>query len=442
VVDEANDDDAAAGARASRIATSVQALALDGALAGQAVGALADSAAAEGPSAGAGSSAPAQAPAPQQHRQEQEQKPKQERPLGAANGAAPSDDSDSDDESAAGGNDGWEMASKSQGAARRRRRKEQRRQQRQAEFEEEWQEHSQLMQEQREQQGQQQGAAPMEGDSGEGGEEAGAEQVEPEQLYGPAGVFAADEEEEEEEEEGEEEDEGDEDEGEEEEGEDGGPGQHQDEGEEGEQEQEQQQERAGAAGSAAAASAAADHATTAAWDAPPGGASSSSVATMTADFAMQNVLLQMGLRLLSRDGRVVTKLSRWALRCSACFFVTREAGRLFCPKCGNMSLDKVEVTVGPDGSEYFGVRKRHILRGTKFSLPKPKVGPRWRRGWLGGWPVWSCAWVCACLSDFRPPCLPLNSASAPPPSKPLALNLQTPTPNVTFRAAATGPTPS
>jgi hypothetical protein len=118
--------------------------------------------------------------------------------------------------------------------------------------------------------------------------------------------------------------------------------------------------------------------TSGAWEAGAasgggGGGGASSVGVMTADFAMQNVLLQMGLRLLSRDGRVVSRLSRWALRCSACFFVTREAGRLFCPKCGNMSLDRVEVAVGPDGAEYFGVRKRHILRGTKFSLPKPRV---------------------------------------------------------------------
>lgn len=40
-----------------------------------------------------------------------------------------------------------------------------------------------------------------------------------------------------------------------------------------------------------------------------------------------------------------------------------------------MTLDKVEVTVGEDGAEYYGVKKRHILRGTKYSLPKPKVTP-------------------------------------------------------------------
>ena len=53
--------------------------------------------------------------------------------------------------------------------------------------------------------------------------------------------------------------------------------------------------------------------------------------------------LQMGLRLLTPDGRRITRLSRWVLRCTACFLVTKEMGRLFCPRCGNASLDKVQV---------------------------------------------------------------------------------------------------
>ena len=52
---------------------------------------------------------------------------------------------------------------------------------------------------------------------------------------------------------------------------------------------------------------------------------------------------QMGLRLLTPDGRRITRLSRWVLRCTACFLVTKEMGRLFCPRCGNASLDKVQV---------------------------------------------------------------------------------------------------
>ena len=32
------------------------------------------------------------------------------------------------------------------------------------------------------------------------------------------------------------------------------------------------------------------------------------------------------------------------------------------------------VAAGADGAEMYGVRKKHVLRGTKYSLPKPKVG--------------------------------------------------------------------
>jgi RNA-binding protein NOB1 len=31
----------------------------------------------------------------------------------------------------------------------------------------------------------------------------------------------------------------------------------------------------------------------------------------------------MGLRLATPDGRRITHVSRWVLRCSACFFVTK-----------------------------------------------------------------------------------------------------------------------
>jgi len=52
----------------------------------------------------------------------------------------------------------------------------------------------------------------------------------------------------------------------------------------------------------------------------------------------------------------------------------QEIGRLFCPRCGNATVEKVEVLTGPDGQEQYGVRRKHVLRGTRFSLPKPKVG--------------------------------------------------------------------
>jgi RNA-binding protein NOB1 len=56
--------------------------------------------------------------------------------------------------------------------------------------------------------------------------------------------------------------------------------------------------------------------------------------------------------------------------------VTKEMERVFCPRCGNLTLERVEVSVGADGAEFYGVKKRHVLRGTKYSLPKPRGGRR------------------------------------------------------------------
>eukprot|EP01026_Neomeris_dumetosa_P067831 TRINITY_DN6627_c0_g1_i7.p2 TRINITY_DN6627_c0_g1~~TRINITY_DN6627_c0_g1_i7.p2 ORF type:complete len:559 (+),score=79.66 TRINITY_DN6627_c0_g1_i7:63-1739(+) len=98
------------------------------------------------------------------------------------------------------------------------------------------------------------------------------------------------------------------------------------------------------------------------------------VQCVTSDFAMQNVLLQLGLQLRSPDGRRITEVRQWALRCRGCQFVVRESGRIFCPTCGKATLDKVEVTVGSNGAECVGMRKFYCLKGTRFPLPKPKSG--------------------------------------------------------------------
>ena len=40
---------------------------------------------------------------------------------------------------------------------------------------------------------------------------------------------------------------------------------------------------------------------------------------MTTDFAMQNVLMHMGLSLVGVNGKKIDKVKTWALRCHACF---------------------------------------------------------------------------------------------------------------------------
>lgn len=100
----------------------------------------------------------------------------------------------------------------------------------------------------------------------------------------------------------------------------------------------------------------------------------SCVSSVTADFAMQNVILQMGMKLVTPDGMRIEHLRRWVLRCHACEEITRNLSRMFCPKCGNQTLQKVEHTVTRDGVEQFGVRKKFVLRGSKYTLPAPKGG--------------------------------------------------------------------
>jgi RNA-binding protein NOB1 len=66
----------------------------------------------------------------------------------------------------------------------------------------------------------------------------------------------------------------------------------------------------------------------------------SSVTCLTADFAMQNVLLQMGLKVLSPDGKRITRVKQWALRCYTCFKITRNMEKQFCPQVSKKKTRK------------------------------------------------------------------------------------------------------
>jgi Nin one binding (NOB1) Zn-ribbon like len=78
----------------------------------------------------------------------------------------------------------------------------------------------------------------------------------------------------------------------------------------------------------------------------------------------------MGLRLVSKGGAEITTLHRSVLRCDGCGTVCKSQSKVFCPACGHATLSKVSVTVGSDGTEHIGVRKRFTLRGTRYySLP-------------------------------------------------------------------------
>ncbi|KIY69731.1 hypothetical protein CYLTODRAFT_420415 [Cylindrobasidium torrendii FP15055 ss-10] len=106
------------------------------------------------------------------------------------------------------------------------------------------------------------------------------------------------------------------------------------------------------------------------------------VGCMSADFAMQNVLLQMGLSLVGLEGKRIQKVKSWVLRCHACFKICKDASKQFCPSCGNPSLLRASVTISAPGASadtptmqvHLKSNFQYRVRGTKFSIPSPKAG--------------------------------------------------------------------
>ncbi|KAK9497657.1 hypothetical protein O3M35_004345 [Rhynocoris fuscipes] len=103
---------------------------------------------------------------------------------------------------------------------------------------------------------------------------------------------------------------------------------------------------------------------------------SHAVACLTNDFSMQNVLKQIGLNVISLDGKLIKEIRTYVLRCYACFHITPQTTRLFCPKCGNKTLKRVSIKVDSEGKQHVEINFRRPLtaRGKKFPLPRPKGG--------------------------------------------------------------------
>ncbi|KAK4686484.1 RNA-binding protein NOB1, partial [Tremellales sp. Uapishka_1] len=100
-------------------------------------------------------------------------------------------------------------------------------------------------------------------------------------------------------------------------------------------------------------------------------------ACMTGDFAVQNVLLGMGLGLVGEGGKKIDKVRSWVLRCHACFKICKDADKRFCPSCGNPSLLRTTVSVSSKtGEQVIHLKKnfQYHLRGSKYTIPDAKPG--------------------------------------------------------------------
>ncbi|RPB17052.1 hypothetical protein P167DRAFT_499779 [Morchella conica CCBAS932] len=100
-------------------------------------------------------------------------------------------------------------------------------------------------------------------------------------------------------------------------------------------------------------------------------------ALATTDYAMQNVLLQMNLHLVSPHGlHRIRTIKTWVLRCHACFKLCRDMSKQFCPTCGGATLLKTSCSTDSQGG--FQVHlKRNMQwnnRGAVYSIPKTQHG--------------------------------------------------------------------
>lgn len=81
---------------------------------------------------------------------------------------------------------------------------------------------------------------------------------------------------------------------------------------------------------------------------------------------MKNVLLQMGIPIVSTEGYRIKSARRFILECHVCKMLERDPTKLFCQKCCNHSLLKVSCSLNADGTIYL-YRKRNFqlnMRGT------------------------------------------------------------------------------
>lgn len=102
---------------------------------------------------------------------------------------------------------------------------------------------------------------------------------------------------------------------------------------------------------------------------------------ITTDYAMQNVALQVGLKLIAHSGKVVTCVKSWVLSCDSCYAIFPLQGlsmidMKFCKECGNATLARLGVTLGADGKPRYHYRANRTVstKGTIYSLPAPKGG--------------------------------------------------------------------
>lgn len=100
------------------------------------------------------------------------------------------------------------------------------------------------------------------------------------------------------------------------------------------------------------------------------------VKVVTSDFSMQNVLMQMGIPVLSVEGIEIRQIRRFKLRCQGWKTINKRVDVEFWEKCGGHTLIKVSVFANSNGEITFfkGKRLKKNNRGVQYDIPIPKGG--------------------------------------------------------------------
>ncbi|PNS21150.1 hypothetical protein CAC42_3488 [Sphaceloma murrayae] len=114
------------------------------------------------------------------------------------------------------------------------------------------------------------------------------------------------------------------------------------------------------------------------------------VATLTTDNALQNLLLQINLNLLSSSLSRISQIRTTLLRCHACFLVHKQPNLQFCQRCGKPALTRVTCTTSSSGEVKIHLKKnmQWSQRGERYSIPKAVHGSangRVKGGGKNGW---------------------------------------------------------
>jgi len=95
---------------------------------------------------------------------------------------------------------------------------------------------------------------------------------------------------------------------------------------------------------------------------------------MTSDFAMQNIILQVGIPLLAIDGYKIKRVKSYILECYTCWKLCRDLTKKFCPSCKYATLLKVSCSYNVNGDLILYRKKNWKMnkRGQVYNIPLPK----------------------------------------------------------------------